>query len=75
VHRQLRQGRGKAGHRGRIASAVAVGERLSAAVGLVDRGLAWRLVEVVEDLPERRLDLDLVGLGDLGEQVAGAVKP
>src|SRR6266571_1286840 len=52
-----------------VAALVAVAKRSRAAGGLVDGGLAGCVVDVVEDLPERGLDLGLVGGGDLGEQV------
>jgi hypothetical protein len=74
-HRQLGQGVQQAGDRGRIALAVAVGEGVGASAGLSDRLVAGRDVDVVEDLPERRLDLGLGVLGDLGQDVAGTVKP
>jgi hypothetical protein len=51
VDRQLLQGGGEAGDRGRVAGRIAGGERLGAAGGLIDRGLPGRLVDVVEDLP------------------------
>jgi hypothetical protein len=50
-----------------------VGERLSAAGRFLDRGLARRLVDVVEDGPVSGLDLGLSVDGDLGEQVTGTV--
>jgi hypothetical protein len=45
------------------------------AVGKGVRPLAGLGVEVVEDGPERGLDLGLGVGGDLGEEVAAAVKP
>jgi hypothetical protein len=53
--------------------APAAGERLGAAARLLDRRLARVGGDVVEDLPERLLDLVLGVGGDLGEQIAGAV--
>jgi hypothetical protein len=44
-------------------------------LGLSDRLLAGRLLDVVEDRPVGGLDLILGVGGDLGEQVAGAMKP
>ena len=72
---ELRQGVQQAGHRRGVVVAPAAGERLGAASRLVDRRLAGVGGDVVEDLPERLLDLVLGTLGDLGEQIAGAVKP
>jgi hypothetical protein len=46
-----------------------------ALAGLGDCRLAGVGGDVVEDLPEPGLDLGLGMLGDLGEEVAGAVKP
>ena len=73
-HRQLGQGVGQADDRGRVALAVAVGKGVGASAGLGDRLVAGRGVDVVEDLPERRLDLGLGVGGDLGQDVAGTVK-
>ncbi len=73
--RQLGQGVGQARHRRGVALAVAVGEGVRALAGLRDRRLAGVGVEVVEDRPEGRLDLGLSMAGDLGEQIAGSVKP
>jgi hypothetical protein len=56
----------QAGDRGRVGALVAGGERVGPAGGLVDRGLAGRLVDVVEDLPVGGLDLGLGADGDLG---------
>ena len=42
-------------------------------MGLSDRLLAGRLLDVVEDLPGGGLDLILGVGGDLGEHVAGAM--
>jgi hypothetical protein len=54
---------------------VAVGEGVGASAGLSDRLVARWGVDAIEDLPERRLDLGL-GVGrDLGQDVAGTVKP
>jgi hypothetical protein len=44
-------------------------------VRLIDRQLARVGGDVVEDLPERDLDLGLGVGGDLGEEIPGAVKP
>jgi len=52
-----------------------VGEGVRPLAGLGDRCLAGLGGDVVEDLPERGLDLGLGVGGDLGEEVAGAVKP
>jgi hypothetical protein len=54
---------------------VAVGEGAGASAGLGDCLVAGWGVDAVEDLPERRLDLGLGVLGDLGQDVAGTVKP
>jgi hypothetical protein len=70
---QLGQGVQQAGDRCGVALVVAVGEGARPPAGLGDRSLAGFGVEVVEDLPERRLDLGLGVLWDLGEQVPGAV--
>jgi hypothetical protein len=72
---ELGQGGQQALHRGGVAAVVAVGEGVGPLAGLGHRGLAGLGVEVVEDLPEGRLDLGLGVGGDLGEQVAAAVKP
>jgi hypothetical protein len=54
---------------------VAVGEGVGASTGLGDRLVAGWGVDAVEDPPEGRLDLGLGVGGDLGQQVAGTVKP
>jgi hypothetical protein len=72
-HRQLGQGVQQAGDRGRVAVLVAVGEGVGASAGLSDRLVAGIGGDVVEDLPERRLDLGLGVVGDLGQDVAGTV--
>jgi hypothetical protein len=72
---QLGQGVGQAAHRRGVALAVPVGEDVRALAGLGDCRLAGVGGDVVEDLPERGLDLGLGMLGDLGEEVAGTVKP
>lgn len=54
---------------------VAGRERVGALAGLGDRGVAGRMGDVVEDGPERGLDLRLGVLGNLGQQVAGTMKP
>jgi hypothetical protein len=74
-HRQLGQGVQQAGDRGRVAVLVAVGEGAGASAGLGDCLVAGWGVDAVEDLPERRLDLGVGVLGDLGQDVAGTVKP
>ena len=63
----------QAGHRLGIQLAVTVGELPGPAGGLGHRPLPGRLVDVVEDRPERRLDLGLGLLGDLGDDVPAAV--
>src|SRR4029453_5891660 len=73
-HCQLGQGVGQAGDRGWVAPVVAVGEGVGASAGLGDCLVAGRGVDVVEDLPERGLDLGLGVVGDLGQDVAGTVK-
>jgi hypothetical protein len=70
---ELGQGVEHAGDRARVAGAPAGGERLGAAAGLDQGGLAWGLLDVVEDLPEGGLERVLVGCADLGEGVAGAM--
>src|SRR4029453_7661747 len=72
---ELGQGVEQAGHRRRVDALVAVGEGLRPALGLSDRLLAGWLLDVVEDLPVGGLDLILGVGGDLGEHVAGAMKP
>ncbi len=59
---QLGQGVGQAGDRRGVAVAPAAGERLGTLACLVDRRLAGLGGDVVEDLPERGLDLGL-GVG------------
>jgi hypothetical protein len=73
VNGELLQGGGQAGDRGQVDALVAGGEQLGAAGGLLHRGLPWRLVELVEDLPVGGLDLGLGGDWDLGQQVADTV--
>jgi hypothetical protein len=69
---QLGQGVQQAGDRRGVALLVAVGEGVRPAAGLGDRSLAGLGGDVVEDLPERGLDLGL-GVGeDLGQQIPGA---
>jgi hypothetical protein len=75
VHCQFGQSGGQARKRRRVQGLIAVGERLRAAGRLVDGGLPGWLVDVVEDLPERGLDLGLGTDGDLGQEVAATVKP
>jgi hypothetical protein len=72
---ELAQRRGEARDRSRIRAPVPGDERLGAAGGLIDRGLPGRLVDVIEDGPVRSLDLGLRGDRDLGEHVAGTMKP
>jgi hypothetical protein len=72
---EFRQGVQQAGDRCGVALAVVVGEGVRALAGLGDRCLVGLGGEVVEDLPERGLDLGLGVLWDLGDEVAGAVKP
>jgi hypothetical protein len=72
---QLGQGVGQAGDRRGVALLVAVGEGVRPAAGLGDRSLAGLGGDVVEDLPERGLDLGLGVGGDLGEQIPAAMKP
>jgi hypothetical protein len=72
---ELVEGGGRAGDRGRVHIQVAGGEQLGPAGGLVDRGLPWWLVEVVEDRPVGGLDLSLGTGWDLGQQVADTVEP
>jgi hypothetical protein len=70
---ELGQGVQQAGDRCRVARVVAVGEGVRPLAGLGHRGLAGFGVDVVEDLPERGLDLGLGVLGHTREQVAGSV--
>jgi hypothetical protein len=70
---ELGQALQQTGDRRRVALAVAVSERLGAAARLIDRKLARVGGDVVEDLPERGLDLVLGVGGDPGEEIAGAV--
>jgi hypothetical protein len=70
---QLGQGVRQAADCGRVAVLVAVGEGVSASAGLGDRLVAGWGVDVVEDPPERRLDLGLGVAGDLGQDIAGTV--
>jgi hypothetical protein len=72
---QLGQGVGQAADRSWVAMLVAVGEGVGASTGLGDRLVASWGVDTVEDLPEGRLDLGLGVGGDLGQDVAGTVKP
>jgi hypothetical protein len=64
---------GRVSSRQLTAVLVAVGEDVSASAGLGDRLVASWGVDVVEDPPERRLDLGLGVAGDLGQDIAGAV--
>jgi hypothetical protein len=70
---QLGQDVQQAGDRRGVALLVAVGEGVRPAAGLGDRSLAGLGGDVVEDLPERGLDLGLGVGGDLGQQIPGAV--
>ena len=64
-----------AGDRPRVATTPLLGERLGASASLGERGLAGDGGQVVEDPPEAGLDQVLVGRGDLGQDVADAMKP
>ena len=63
----------QAGDRLGVELAVAGGELAGAAGRLSDGPFAGSLLDVVEDRPERRLDLGLGRLGHLGEHVAAAM--
>jgi hypothetical protein len=69
---ELGQAIQQTGDRRRVALAVAVSERFGAAARLIDRQLARVGGDVVEDLPERGLDLVLGVGGDPGEEIPGA---
>jgi hypothetical protein len=70
---ELGQAIQQTGDRCWVALAVAVSERFGAAARLIDRKLARVGGDVVEDLPERGLDLVLGVGGDPGEEIPGAV--
>jgi hypothetical protein len=65
---ELGQAIQQTGDRRRVALAVAVSERLSAAARLIDRQLARVGGDVVEDLPARGLDLVLGVVGTLARR-------
>jgi hypothetical protein len=70
---QLGQGVGQAGDRRGVAVAVAPSEGLGPLARLGDGLLAGVGGDLVEDLPERGLDLVLGVLGDLGEEIPGSM--
>ena len=69
VHGERGQVVFQAGDRRGVEPAVAGGELAGAAGRLSDGTLAGSLLDVIEDRPERRLDLGLGRLGHLGEHV------
>jgi hypothetical protein len=75
VYRERRQVAGDAGDRRRVARAPLGRERLGLRSRDADRVVAGLGVADVEDRPVVAADLVMVVGGDLGEDVAGTVKP
>jgi hypothetical protein len=75
MHGERGEVAGDAGDRRRVAALPLGGERLGLPTGDADRVITGLGVADVEDRPVVSADLVMIVGGDLGEQVAGAVKP